>query len=156
MSLVRCRTLLPICGSGPYPWLMHVSLPSDFHLFHQLFALCSSLSNSFIFHFFKLLRFPKYFVLHSSHILLVLLCLSGLTFAYIYLNRIWNWINCCNLVELSEVLWKMVFTMAFSIKDWYGSIFLFVIFAFWAALTVGILVLIEGLSAFLHTLRLHW
>lgn len=50
----------------------------------------------------------------------------------------------------------MVFANAFIIPNYIGCILVFLIFAVWAALTVGILVLIEGLSAFLHTLRLHW
>jgi len=59
--------------------------------------------------------------------------------------------------QLSDVLWGMVMRMGFGFKvaGW-GAIMLYLVFAFWAALTVSILVLMEGLSAFLHTLRLHW
>lgn len=58
--------------------------------------------------------------------------------------------------ELAEVLWDMVLRQALSQKGWIGGIALWIIFAFWGGLTIGILVLMEGLSAFLHTLRLHW
>ncbi|QQP37594.1 V-type proton ATPase subunit a [Caligus rogercresseyi] len=57
--------------------------------------------------------------------------------------------------QLSEVLWNMVMKNGFG-RDFQAAGMLFVVFSFWASATVMILVLMEGLSAFLHTLRLHW
>ena len=63
-----------------------------------------------------------------------------------------------NSTELSEVLWFMVLRIGFKAEDgdWYKSVILFLVFAFWCGATVSILIMMEGMSAFLHTLRLHW
>lgn len=58
--------------------------------------------------------------------------------------------------QLSEVLWTMVMKFSFNINGWGGIPLLFFLFAAWSFLTLCILVMMEGMSAFLHALRLHW
>lgn len=58
--------------------------------------------------------------------------------------------------QLSEVLWDMVLRNGLKPTGWAGIIGTFVIFFIFGVLTFSILVLMEGLSAFLHALRLHW
>ncbi|XP_050562249.1 V-type proton ATPase 116 kDa subunit a 1 isoform X3 [Spodoptera frugiperda] len=58
--------------------------------------------------------------------------------------------------QLAEVAWNMLLRKGLMSTDFQGGIFLYIVFAGWAAISVSILVLMEGLSAFLHTLRLHW
>lgn len=53
--------------------------------------------------------------------------------------------------QLSEVLWEMILEKTMS-----NPLVLVPGFAAWFTLTVCIMVIMEGLSAFLHALRLHW
>lgn len=64
----------------------------------------------------------------------------------------------CSFAELSDVLWERVFNTGLHMAStgWLGTFALIPVFIIWASLTIAILVLMEGLSAFLHTLRLHW
>ncbi|XP_040923256.1 V-type proton ATPase 116 kDa subunit a isoform X13 [Toxotes jaculatrix] len=58
--------------------------------------------------------------------------------------------------QLSEVLWSMVMHLGLSSRSGGGFFGLSIIFSAFATLTVAILLVMEGLSAFLHALRLHW
>ncbi|CAD5226514.1 unnamed protein product [Bursaphelenchus xylophilus] len=58
--------------------------------------------------------------------------------------------------QLSEVLWDMVLRNGLQQSGYVGIIATYLIFFVFGVLTFSILVLMEGLSAFLHALRLHW
>ncbi|XP_050779466.1 V-type proton ATPase 116 kDa subunit a 2 isoform X1 [Gopherus flavomarginatus] len=58
--------------------------------------------------------------------------------------------------QLSEVLWAMIMRVGLRVDAEYGILLLVPVLAFFAVLTVFILLVMEGLSAFLHAVRLHW
>ncbi|KAG1819714.1 V-type ATPase, V0 complex, 116kDa subunit family [Suillus subaureus] len=58
--------------------------------------------------------------------------------------------------QLSEVLWSMTIEKFLGLSGIFGTIALVMVVVFWFSATVFILCIMEGLSAFLHALRLHW
>lgn len=61
--------------------------------------------------------------------------------------------------QLSEVLWEMVMQSSLGMAPGmgaFGPVVIVIGFFVWFLLTVCVLLVMEGLSAFLHALRLHW
>ncbi|KAJ2559462.1 H(+)-transporting V0 sector ATPase subunit a [Coemansia sp. RSA 1933] len=80
-------------------------------------------------------------------------CLNSISNTASYLRL---WALSLAHAQLSEVLWTMTFLPTLKMSGAMQPVAIFCGFAVWFVLTFSILIGMEGLSAFLHALRLHW